>query len=273
MYALENLEQLQEKDETKERITFKDEAVKTVRKILQIKQQKDQLLQQEKELDVQIKEAELKKYLCQKRRNSKKYEEGLANQHRLQQMLDCYRLTGISLHSQDKNAIILCFDNNYKSKFYDSFFVELLKHDSDTFELKHHSLPNFMPVANLAVKYLKDDLSEFASKVSDYLYAYITRREEVVQVQGLLQEDKLQITTTDAVDFVQVSLGKLTSCVSIKVTLTYQDLLHVMPTRVTFHTCIDDDMELPENFRPGTSLEVEATLEDFPAVKGHEANH
>ncbi|XP_033727497.1 uncharacterized protein LOC117316826 isoform X2 [Pecten maximus] len=213
MYALENLEQLQEKDETKERITFKDEAVKTVRKILQIKQQKDQLLQQEKELDVQIKEAELKKYLCQKRRNSKKYEEGLANQHRLQQMLDCYRLTGIHV------------------------------------------------------------LMRTINRVSDYLYAYITRREEVVQVQGLLQEDKLQITTTDAVDFVQVSLGKLTSCVSIKVTLTYQDLLHVMPTRVTFHTCIDDDMELPENFRPGTSLEVEATLEDFPAVKGHEANH
>ncbi|XP_021377527.1 centromere protein O-like [Mizuhopecten yessoensis] len=179
-------------------------------------------------------------------------------------MLDCYRLTGVSVHSQEKNSFTLCFDNNFKSKFYESYYVELLKRDNETFELKHHSLPKFVPVADLAGHHLKDDPSEFASKVSDYLYAYVTRREEVARVQESILENKLQVTVTDAVDFVQLYLGKLTSKVSIKVTLTYQDLLHVTPTRVTFHTYIDDGMDLPENLQPNHVLKWKQQLKVFP---------
>ncbi|XP_069106701.1 uncharacterized protein [Argopecten irradians] len=120
-----------------------------------------------------------------------------------------------------------------------------------------------MPVAKLK-QYLKDDVPEFASKVSDYLYTYTTRREEVVQVQGFLPEDRLQVSMTDAADFVQISLGKLSSPLTVKVTLTYQDLLQVLPTRVTFHTFIDDDMEIPENFKEEQVLKWKQQLKIMP---------
>ncbi|KAF9902364.1 hypothetical protein EC991_004996 [Linnemannia zychae] len=138
-------------------------------------------------------------------------------QRRLQDILMAYRLTGVTLFNSDefdqqdwslydvddilegpKDAGIR-FDTFALGKYYEPYYIMLrsapkdkeneLQNDEDqlnnrksTFEITKHTIPHWIPLRETEKHYLNRDMSTFTRNISDYLQAFVTRRENIIQI-------------------------------------------------------------------------------------------
>ncbi|KAF9920658.1 hypothetical protein FBU30_009487 [Linnemannia zychae] len=155
-------------------------------------------------------------------------------QKRLQDILMAYRLTGVTLFNGDefnqqdwsqyglkdiidspKDAGIR-FDTFALRKYYEPYYVMLSvtpkarrasPQDNDEadidirksiFEITKHTIPHWVPLRELEKRYLNRDMSTFTRLVSDYLQAYVTRRENLSQVVKTftLDDTLIQVATS-----------------------------------------------------------------------------
>jgi hypothetical protein len=61
----------------------------------------------------------------------------------------------------------------------DSYIPPIYDLQKETCKVEKHSIPCFIPVLELEKKLLKVDPKQFFLKLSDYLFAYVSRREEL----------------------------------------------------------------------------------------------
>lgn len=155
-----------------------------------------------------------------------------------------HRLTGVSVYSVDRGKAVVCFDNSYKNQFYKSDYVELIQRGDGSLTLGSYTVPCFIPMTQLAEKYLKDDLQLFVSSISDHLFAYITRKEELKMATEMFEEseDWLKVEATEPADYVKIIIGKPDSAVLLKIELLYESLLQVLPSKVNFKLQIKAEM-------------------------------
>ncbi|KAG0283507.1 hypothetical protein BGZ96_012094 [Linnemannia gamsii] len=164
-------------------------------------------------------------------------------QKRLQDILMAYRLTGVTLFNGDefgqqdwsqydvddilegpKDAGIR-FETFALGKYYEPYYIMLRttpkkgttnnaqdNNDDDvqpdtssTFEIAKHTIPHWIPLRELERRYLNRDMSTFTRSVSDYLQAFVTRRENINEIiktftldDSLIQEATATVAVAEA---------------------------------------------------------------------------
>ncbi|NP_001026270.2 centromere protein O [Gallus gallus] len=114
----------------------------------------------------------------------------------LKAMLQVFYLTGIS-GKLTKQGVCFCISTAYEGTYLDSYYVDLLI--KPLVKIQRHSVPVFIPLEQIAKKYLQTDIRRFLSVLSDHLNAYVGRRHQADQLEehfsdhidGTLQRNSL----------------------------------------------------------------------------------
>ncbi|XP_068792857.1 centromere protein O isoform X2 [Struthio camelus] len=114
----------------------------------------------------------------------------------VQAMLQVFYLTGIS-GKLTKRGVCFCVSTAYEGTYLDSYYVDLII--KPAVQIHRHSVPVFIPLEQLAKKYLQTDIKRFLSVLSDHLNAYVGRRYQADQLQRMLPrlyQRRQQLTRT-----------------------------------------------------------------------------
>nr|XP_009686488.1 PREDICTED: centromere protein O isoform X1 [Struthio camelus australis] len=114
----------------------------------------------------------------------------------VQAMLQVFYLTGIS-GKLTKRGVCFCISTAYEGTYLDSYYVDLII--KPAVQIHRHSVPVFIPLEQLAKKYLQTDIKRFLSVLSDHLNAYVGRRYQADQLQRMLPrlyQRRQQLTRT-----------------------------------------------------------------------------
>ncbi len=82
-------------------------------------------------------------------------------------------------HRNNFNSIPELF---FIGKYYEHYNIFLEIGQQERLNITHHTLPIFVPVEKLQLKYLNTNIRSFIHAVSDYLNCFVSRREQVFQV-------------------------------------------------------------------------------------------
>ncbi|KAG0255332.1 hypothetical protein BG011_005195 [Mortierella polycephala] len=141
------------------------------------------------------------------------------DQRRTQDILMAYRLTGVTIFNDDEfdqqdlsvygadeiparpKRVGIRFETFAQAKYHEPYYVMLAKtaptQDSEETEgetrssatrnrgvlhIVKHTVPHWIPLRDIEKRYLNRDMSTFTHKVSDYLQAFVSRRENVSQL-------------------------------------------------------------------------------------------
>ncbi|NWW55398.1 CENPO protein, partial [Pedionomus torquatus] len=96
-----------------------------------------------------------------------------------------------------KRGVCFCISTAYEGTYLDSYHLDLLT--KPEVQIYRHSLPIFIPLQQIAKKYLQTDIRRFLAVLSDHLNAYVGRRYQADQLQehfsdqieGTLQRNSL----------------------------------------------------------------------------------
>ncbi|XP_005510641.2 centromere protein O [Columba livia] len=94
--------------------------------------------------------------------------------------LQVFYLTGIS-GKLSKHGVCFCISTAYEGIYLDSYYLDLLTEPQ--VRIHRHSVPIFIPMEQIAKKYLQTDIRRFLSVLSDHLNAYVGRRYQADQLQ------------------------------------------------------------------------------------------
>uniref|UniRef100_A0A8D2KR05 Centromere protein O n=1 Tax=Varanus komodoensis TaxID=61221 RepID=A0A8D2KR05_VARKO len=72
----------------------------------------------------------------------------------------------------------LCITTAFQGTYLDSYHLDLLM--QEPVQIQHHSVPAFIPLEQIAAKYLQTDLKRFLSELSDHLNAYAGRKFQIL---------------------------------------------------------------------------------------------
>ncbi|KAL3889885.1 hypothetical protein ACJMK2_002207 [Sinanodonta woodiana] len=157
------------------------------------------------------------------------YQNAIRHKKALGNLLDDYRLLGVSLYSLEDPNNIICFDTMHKGKFFESYYVEI-KQTDETLIIAKHTLPGFVPILKIADTYLNKDMKEFVHLVHHNLHAYIVRREELNIVKDHHKEImKSEPQSSLPVDYVNLTIAETDRYSSIKLIISYPSLLATLP--------------------------------------------
>ncbi|XP_006835361.1 PREDICTED: centromere protein O [Chrysochloris asiatica] len=148
-------------------------------------------------------------------------------------ILQAYRFTGLS-GKLTSRGVCICISTSFEGNLLDSYFVDLVI--QKPLRIHHHSVPVFIPLEDIAAKYLQTDIQHFLFSLCEYLNAYAGRK---------FQADRLQ---NDFACFLAGPLQKNSLCNLLSFTykveptgqtfpfcarLLYKDLTVTLPTDVT----------------------------------------
>ncbi|NXP05858.1 CENPO protein, partial [Thinocorus orbignyianus] len=104
---------------------------------------------------------------------------------KLKSMLQIFYLTGIS-GKLTKRGVCFCISTAYEGTYLDSYHLDLLT--KPEVQIYRHSLPIFIPLQQIAKKFLQTDIRRFLAVLSDHLNAYMGRRYQADQLQERFSE-------------------------------------------------------------------------------------
>ncbi|XP_076083099.1 uncharacterized protein LOC143054089 isoform X3 [Mytilus galloprovincialis] len=197
----------------------------TVQRLVQLRRQKDALKIQLQTVETMISE------------NNVSLEEDTPERD-TEELTDVKSHHRFSVFSVDNTNIIFSYDTSHKGICHETFYLEIQDLENENFKVMRHSFPGFIPVLDLEETLLKVDPRQFLLKLNDYLFAFITRREEAKIVQG-----KLNVDYSEPVDFIEIKIGNSSDILQLEFQLTYTDLLHTMPTKTRLTVIVNDDSE------------------------------
>ncbi|NXK00156.1 CENPO protein, partial [Corythaixoides concolor] len=161
-------------------------------------------------------------------------------------MLQVFHLTGIS-GKLTKRGVCFCISTAYEGTYLDSYHLDLLT--KPEVRIHRHSVPIFIPLEQIAGKYLQADIRRFFSVLSDHLNAYVGRRYQADQLQehfsdqieGTLQRNSL--CNLLVFNYNVWSEGKP---FLFNVRLLYGDVCCSLPTEVVISCRVDAPSPLAE---------------------------
>ncbi|NXU59653.1 CENPO protein, partial [Turnix velox] len=111
-------------------------------------------------------------------------------------ILQIFYLTGISA-KLTRRGVCFSISTAYEGTYLDSYHLDLVINQE--VQIYRHSVPTFIPLQQIAKKYLQTDIRRFFSVLSDHLNAYVGRRYQADQLQehfsdqieGMLQRNSL----------------------------------------------------------------------------------
>jgi len=161
----------------------------------------------------------------------------LLHKRKLVDLCDAYRLTGISVVSQETKQTCFRCETFFNSRYHEPYYVEVELKDN-TLKIHKHTLPYFIPIDTISQQYLNSDIKKFFMVISEHLNAFVARREQVHLCQEQHRE-KLEgeISCSPAHDFIQLKTKDVDSQdKNVVVKLTYDRLTLTQPSGVEFLT-------------------------------------
>ncbi|NXJ86551.1 CENPO protein, partial [Trogon melanurus] len=154
----------------------------------------------------------------------------------VKRMLQVFYLTGIS-GKLTRQGVCFCISTAYEGTYLDSYYLDLLT--KAEVQIQRHSVPAFIPLEQIAKKYLQTDVRRFLSVLSDHLNAYVGRRYQADQLQehfsdlikGTLQRNSLcNLLVFD------YNVSSESDAFPYSARLVYGDLCRSLPTEVVVST-------------------------------------
>ncbi|NXP80490.1 CENPO protein, partial [Ramphastos sulfuratus] len=161
-------------------------------------------------------------------------------------MLQLFYLTGIS-GKLTKQGVCFSISTAYESTYLDSYHLDLLT--KPAVRIHRHSVPVFIPLEQIAKRYLQTDIRRFLSILSDHLNAYAGRKYQADQLQerfsdqleGSLQRNSL--CNLLAFNYKVPSGGKT---FPFSARLIYRDICCSLPTEVMVSCTVKAPAHLEE---------------------------
>ncbi|XP_053920091.1 centromere protein O isoform X1 [Cuculus canorus] len=145
-------------------------------------------------------------------------------------MLQIFYLTGIS-GKLTKRGVCFCISTAYEGTYLDSYYLDLLI--KPEVQIYRHSIPVFIPLEQIAKKYLQTDIRRFLSVLSDHLNAYVGRRFQADRLQEQFPEQiegPLQRNSLCNLLVFKYYVSSKSKTFSLTARLLYGDLCHSLPT-------------------------------------------
>jgi len=124
----------------------------------------------------------------------------------------------------EEGLLGVCLETSTAGKFFEPYYV-ILK--LEPLSVHRHTIPYFVPVEELATKHMENSISDFLDEVSEYIQAFVMRRESLKEFREASPE--VDIVTSAPFDYVE--LKQLTLERYIQVVLAYDELKKHTPTR------------------------------------------
>ncbi|XP_006147301.1 centromere protein O isoform X2 [Tupaia chinensis] len=96
-------------------------------------------------------------------------------------ILQAYPFTGLS-GKRTSRGVCVCISTAFEGNLLDSYFVDLVM--QKPLRIHHHSVPVFIPLEEIAAKYLQTDIQHFLFSLSEYLNAYSGRKYQADRLQS-----------------------------------------------------------------------------------------
>ncbi|XP_061846856.1 centromere protein O isoform X2 [Colius striatus] len=151
----------------------------------------------------------------------------------LKATLQVFYLTGIS-GKPTKRGVCFCLSTAYEGTYLDSYYLDLHTTTSEV-QIHRHSIPIFIPLEQIAKKYLQSDIRRFLSVLSDHLNAYVGRRYQAEQLQEHFSdqiEGPLQKNSLYNLLIFNYSMSSNSKAFPFKARLVYGDPCCSLPTEV-----------------------------------------
>ncbi|NXR05439.1 CENPO protein, partial [Sagittarius serpentarius] len=161
-------------------------------------------------------------------------------------MLEVFYLTGIS-GKLTKEGVCFCISTAYEGTYLDSYYLHLLI--KPEVQICRHSVPVFIPLEQIAKKYLQTDIRRFLSVLSNHLNAYAGRRYQADQLQEHFSdqiEGTLQRNSLCNLLVFNYNMSSKSKTFPFNVRLLYGDLCCSLPTKVTISCTPDAPASLAE---------------------------
>ncbi|NWI30943.1 CENPO protein, partial [Sula dactylatra] len=164
----------------------------------------------------------------------------------LKAMLQVFYLTGIS-GKMTKWGVCFCISTAYEGTYLDFYYLDLIIQPE--VQIRRHSIPIFIPLEQLAKKYLQTDFRRFLSVLSDHLNAYVGRRYQADQLQEHFSdqiEGTLQRNSLCNLLVFNYNVSSESKTFPFNVRLLYGDLCCSLPTEVIISCTPDTPKSLAE---------------------------
>ncbi|XP_032353035.1 centromere protein O [Camelus ferus] len=102
-------------------------------------------------------------------------------QENVKAILQAYRFTGIS-GKLTSRGVCVCISTAFEGNLLDSYFVDLVI--QKPLRIHHHSIPVFIPLEEIAAKYLQTNIQHFLFILCEYLNAYSGRKYQADRLQS-----------------------------------------------------------------------------------------
>ncbi|NXJ02171.1 CENPO protein, partial [Psophia crepitans] len=161
-------------------------------------------------------------------------------------MLQIFYLTGIS-GKLTKQGVCFCISTAYEGTYLDSYYLDLLIQPE--VRIHRHSVPVFIPLEQIAKKYLQTDIRRFLSVLSDHLNAYAGRRYQADQLQERFSdqiEGTLQRNSLCNLLVFNYDVSSTSKSFPFSARLLYGDLCCSLPTEVVVSCARDAPASLAE---------------------------
>ncbi|NXC22279.1 CENPO protein, partial [Corythaeola cristata] len=161
-------------------------------------------------------------------------------------MLQIFYLTGIS-GKLTKRGVCFCISTAYEGTYLDSYHLDLLT--KPEVRIHRHSIPIFIPLEQIARKYLQTDIRRFFSVLSDHLNAYVGRRYQADQLQEHFSdqiEGTLQRNSLCNLLVFNYKVWSESKPFLFNVRLLYGDVCCSLPTEVVISCKVDAPSSLAE---------------------------
>ncbi|NWQ97505.1 CENPO protein, partial [Burhinus bistriatus] len=189
----------------------------------------------------------------------------------IEAMLQVFYLTGIS-GKLTKQGVCFCISTAYEGTYLDSYYLDLLT--KPEVQIYRHSVPIFIPLQQIAKKYLQTDIRRFLSVLSDHLNAYVGRRYQADQLQEHFSgqiEGTLQRNSLCNLLVFNYNTSSESKTFPFKVRLLYGDLCCSLPTEVTVSCTPDAPASLAETAAAHSDLFRRVALHKaFRSLRGPE---
>jgi len=161
----------------------------------------------------------------------------LLHKRKLADLCDAYRLTGISIVSQEAKRTCFRCETFFNCRYHEPYYVEVELRDN-TLEIHKHTVPYFIPIDTISQQYLNSDIKKFFMVISEHLNAFVARREQVHLCEEQ-HKDRLEgeISCSPAHDFIQLKTKNVDGQdKGVVVKLTYDRLTVTRPSGVELLT-------------------------------------
>ncbi|CAG8606938.1 732_t:CDS:2 [Paraglomus occultum] len=108
-----------------------------------------------------------------------------------EELLRAYRLTGKTIFSVPNNGIGLRFETFFGGRYHESYYIILrLNRATDQLEIVKHTIPHFIPIADIQREHLNTNIDTFISTIDNNLQAFVARREQLSQLEKVNGADR-----------------------------------------------------------------------------------